>query len=114
MDPQLKTQLQQLIGISYTSSTANIYGEVQVGSVATVFGRVEQHTREYELSNGTVERSLTMIILDADSTTGTPTFESRFYLPNTSVSTAAMARRPHIIQIAIDEYGKLDHWEISV
>lgn len=110
MDPQLKSQLRQLITYANSTATANAFGEVQVGSAATALVRIQPTRREYEQFDGTMERTTHMVIMDGCSTT--PTFESRFWLLEGSPNTAAMARRPKIIHPCFGEFGELDHWEI--
>lgn len=112
MDPQLKAQLKQICAYSISSGTANAFGEVQVGSTATAKCRLESRVRSTERADGTFEVTRNpMLILAEDATT--PTFEARFWLPGTSSSTAAFARKPKFIEPCIGERGELDHWELE-
>lgn len=90
MDPQLAAQLKQVISYALTSATADIYGQTQVGSTATVFARVEPRVREVENDNGTFERTSHMIVVDA--VTGfTPDLGTRVWLPNPRTTAAVAA-----------------------
>jgi hypothetical protein len=44
----------------------------------------------------------------------TPTFESRFWMPGVSSSTAAFARKPRYISAEVDENGYISHWEVEI
>lgn len=113
MDPQLAGQLKQICVHAASSATANIYGETQVGTTATLYCRLETRTRTVERNDGTfVKQKGPLLILNAGAVT--PTYGSRFWLPGDSPSTAALARRPVSIECCVDENGSIDHWEIEV
>jgi hypothetical protein len=113
MDPQLKAQLGQVIAFAVSSGTANAFGEIQVGSVATAPCRFENRIRSYERPDGTHEVTrLPLLILDASITT--PSLDTRFWVPGTSPSSAGFARKPKGIWLAQDENGVGDHWEIML
>ena len=111
LDPLLKAQLKQVLTIE-TASTVNSYGEIQVGSAATCFCRMEELTQWKEKLDGTFERTKTLLIIDTDA--ATPNYGSLLWLPGTVPTTAAFAARPSQIVPCIDENGSLDHWEIYV
>lgn len=113
MDYALKQQLNQTIRISTTGSTLNAYGEPTISGSTTFPARVEEHSRQYEKSDGEVVRTNHMIILDAGVTT--PTYQSYIWMPGQSTSTLTSdARRVKIIKPCIAEDGSLDHWEVLV
>jgi hypothetical protein len=105
-------QLNQIITFAVSTATANIYGEVVVGSTATAYCRREARTRSVERADGTFQVTRTpLIILDADA--GTPTFETRYWLPGVSTATAANAQHPKYIECCIDAEGAVEHWELE-
>lgn len=112
LDPQLRGQLRQIIAFAVSTATANVYGEVAVGSVATAYCRREARTRSVERIDGTFQATRQpLIVLDSDA--ATPTFETRYWLPGVSSNTAAYAQHPKAIEVCVDEYGKVDHWELE-
>jgi hypothetical protein len=114
MDPQLKAQLRQIASYAVSSATANVYGEVGVGSVATVYCRLESRIRSMEKTDGTFQATRQpLLVLDADGDTATPTFETKYWLPGISSSTAGLARHPKFIEVVVDEYGAVQHWELE-
>lgn len=114
LDPQLAGQLRQILSVEVSSGTANSFGEIQVGSVATLFCRLENRTRSVERSDGTFDRSpFPFVVIDA-STSFTPTMATRVWLPGNSPSTAALARKLTSIEPVPDEMGNLEHWELSL
>jgi hypothetical protein len=97
-----------------SSATANVYGEVGVGSTATAYCRMESRVRSMEKVDGTYQATRQpLMVIDADGETATPTFETRYWLPGTSSGTAALARRPKFIEVCVDEYGVVEHWEVE-
>ena len=112
LDPQLKAQLRQIITFAVSTATANIYGEVSIGSTATAYCRREARTRSVERADGTFQVTRSpIVIMDADA--GTPTFETRYWLPGTSTATIANAQHPRFIEVCIDADGGVDHWELE-
>lgn len=113
-DPQLVGQMQQIVKISFSTGTANAFGEVSVATtVSTFFCRIQTQRREYEKMDGTEVRSDNLLLFDvADGFT--PSFEMRIWFPGESTSTAALARRPVRIHGCVDEFGNVDHWEVNV
>lgn len=117
VDPQLKAQFKQVVSLAFSSATANAFGEVSVGSAATVFCRLERDEREVERPDGTLARTTHRLILDcplAATVTATPTFDMRVWLPGDSSSTPALARRIQMLDVAVDERGNVEHFEIRV
>lgn len=113
-DPQLVGQMRQLVSLTFGTGTVNTFGEVTANtSSTTMYCRIQQHNREYELDNGTVMRTTSLLIFNV-STGFTPDFETRVWFPGESAATAALARRPQRIHAPVDEYGNLSHWEIGV
>lgn len=112
LDPQLAAMLKQIVSVSVTSSTANVYGEIVVGSAATYYCRMESRTRTVERMDGTFEATRAPLMI-LDSSTFTPTFETRFWLPGNSASSAAFGRRAKHIEICVDENGAVSHWELE-
>lgn len=114
MDPQLKAQLRQIASYAVSTATANVYGEVSVGSVATVYCRLESRVRSMERVDGTFQATRQpLLVIDADGVSATPTFETRYWLPGTSSSSATYARHPKFIEVVVDEYGAVQHWELE-
>jgi len=114
LDLQLLSQLRQIVSIRYSSATANIYGEIDVGAtVATAYCRMERNIASVESPNGTREVAYRPLMI-LDSSVATPSFSDRFWLPNDSTGTAAYAAKPDSITPRIDELGNLSHWEIGI
>lgn len=112
LDPQLRAQLRQIITFAVSGATANIYGEVSVGSTATAYCRRESRTRSIERADGTFQATRTpFIVLDSDA--ATPTFETKYWLPGVSSTTAANAQHPKFIECCIDADGGVEHWELE-
>jgi hypothetical protein len=113
MDPQLKAQLRQVVGYASTASL-DYAGQVQVGSVATLWGRVEPRYREVPVGSGIVEeRTSHMVILDeAWPLSEAETRVCQFWLPGESLS--APGRRAKVVLFSPDENGVLDHVEVIV
>lgn len=116
MDPQLRRQLKQICCMSFGTATANEYGEIQVGSVATFYCRLETRTRHVERMDGTFEVTRQpLLILDSTvNSTGTPDFDTRIWLPGVSPTTAAYARKAKNIHVCVDEFGRVAHYELEV
>lgn len=112
LDPQLRAQLRQVIAIATSSGTVNGFGEIQVGSVATCFARIENLTLYRDKLDGFYEKTKTMIIMDSDAPV--PTYSSRIWLPGESPTSAGFAAQPINIMECIDENGNRDHWEVIV
>lgn len=110
MDQQLKAQLKQCIQYALTSATADIYGQTQVGSTATVLARVEPRIREVEIDAGTFVRTSHMLVLDAVSGF-TPTLGTRIWLDSTATTDLRM---PKVVHPCFGERGALEHWEILI
>jgi hypothetical protein len=113
LDPQLLAQFRQICAVASSSATANIFGEIQVGSAATVWCRLESRTRSVERNDGTFEIARMPLLLIAPGVV-TPTFESRFWMPGHSSGTAAFARKPRYINAEVDEFGVISHYEIEI
>lgn len=65
MDPQLKQQLRQVLSYA-TGASLDFAGQLQVGSVATVFSRVEPRFREVPVGGQVEERTNHFVALDSD------------------------------------------------
>lgn len=116
MDPQLRNQLRQICSLSFGAATSNEFGETVVGSAATFYCRLESRERRTENAAGTfVVTRQPLLILDSTVTsTGTPDFDTRIWLPGTSSGTASLARQPKFVHLCVDELGRPDHYEIEV
>ena len=115
LDPQLKGQLRQIFAYATSAATANVYGEVSVGSTATGYCRMETRVRSMEKIDGTFQATRQpLMVIDADGTVNTPTFETRYWLPGTSSGSSGFARHPKFIETCVDEYGSLSHYEIEL
>jgi translation initiation factor 6 (eIF-6) len=101
LDPQLKSQLMQVVTVQFTTGTVSIAGELTVGTATGMFAR-------YEAAIRTFERTNSILIFDA-STGFTPNFGTRFLLPGQD---GPHARQAKFIQAAVDERGRLDHFEV--
>lgn len=113
MDAQLKSQLKQIVRVGSPAASADIYGQISVASTATVYARVEEHHREFQLYDGDTIKTRHIVILD--SSAPTPTYSSYIWLPDVANTTSvALARRVMIIRITHDERGNLDHYEVEV
>lgn len=110
MDAQLKDQLRQVCAYAVSSATANLYGEILLGSTATAYCRLEARVRDYELETGVVGRTTHFLVLDSD--VATPSLSTQFWLPGDSPSDATAARRPSRVHPCVGEFGELDHWEL--
>lgn len=111
-DPQLAQQLKQIVAFTASAATANAYGEVVQGSIATAYCRMEFRTRSTERADGTFQVTRApLLVMDVGVTT--PQFETLYWLPGTSPHTATFGRRPKSIEPLIDENGGVDHWELS-
>jgi len=109
LDPQLRALLHTVITLVPSAATVNVYGEVGVGTAATVFARLQPHVREVEKMDGTFDRTDTMIFLDGAVTT-TPTFDCQVFTG--SSTSPAFARKLKSIHPVYDEIGRIDHWEL--
>src|SRR3990167_3365078 len=116
LDPQLRTQLKQICVMSFGTSTANDFGEISVGSVATFYCRQEYRTRTTERSDGTYETTRDpLLVLDSTVlSTGTPDFDTRIWLPGFNSGSAAYAKKAKFIEFCVDENGAVEHVEIQV
>ena len=114
MDPVLKAQCNQTVEVKFTTGlAADIYGQVPVGTATSFLCRVEPDTRsEDRFVAGSENRTNYLVIMD-ETVTGL-TLESQLWLPGTSSSSSALARRPKKIQAFYDENGALAHWEVYV
>lgn len=105
MDAQLRRQLRQTISYAAPNGTVSRYGEVALGSVATMAARVEELDQEVIDEDGEARRSSHRII--TESALG---LDYRVWLPGVSSSDATAARRPMRVLKAIDERGAVDHY----
>ena len=112
MDPQLARQLRQIATYQVSLTTANIYGETTLGSTATAYCRLESRVRHVERIDGTYEVTREPLLI-IDSSAFTPTMAMAFWLPGTPLS-AAFARKPKYIEVCVDEFGGINHWEVQV
>ena len=113
MDYSLKVQCKAVVGIA-TGATVDYTGQVQVGSPATYYARVEPKYREV-YRNGVIEKTSHMVILTEDFTaTESQTRDMLVWMPGDSLGTTSAARRALIISPCYDENGSLDHWEVLV
>jgi hypothetical protein len=108
LDPQLKSQLMQVVTVQFTTGTVSIAGELTVGTATGMFARYEAAIRTFNRTDGVVERTNSILIFDA-STGFTPNFGTRFLLPGQD---GPHARQAKFIQAAVDERGRLDHFEV--
>lgn len=114
MDPQIKAQLKQVVGYA-TPGVTDAAGQVQVGSVATTWGRVEARIREVPMYGGVEERTQNLIIFAEDfALSERDCREAHFWLPGADVSAPTEARRAKIVHYCPDENGNLDHVEVYV
>ena len=110
MDPQIKAQLRQVIRYA-SSATVDFAGQVQVGSTATAWGRVEPRYREVAVGSGIVEERTQHFLMLAEDFPLTED-EARaawFYLPGVD-----QPRRAKITHYCADPEGGLDHIEITL
>lgn len=113
MDPQLKAQLKQVVGYASTA-TVDYAGQVQVGSVATCFARVETSFREIPVGSGIIEeRTRHMVIIDETwPLSQSETRVNQFWLPGDDIT--GPGRRANRVHFAVDENGALDHIEVML
>jgi hypothetical protein len=113
MDAQLKAQLKQVVSFKVSTASANSYGEINVGSTATAYCRLENRVVSVQKFDGTYQRTAEpFLVLDSDA--ATPTFETRYWLPGHSPNSPGFARLPKGITPYFDEIGVLSHWELMV
>jgi hypothetical protein len=113
MDSQLKAQCKAVVGIA-TGSTVDFAGQVQVGSTATYYCRVEPRYREIYRS-GVMEKTTHMLIVPEELVvTEAQSREMLIWMPGVSLATISEARRALIVSPCYDENNVLDHWEILV
>jgi hypothetical protein len=111
MDHVLKAQLNHVIGYA-SAASLDFSGQVQVGSLATCWGRFEPYYREVPVGSDSIdERTRHMLILDEtfplpEATTRT----TWFYLPGIP----EQPRRPKNVQYCYDENANLYHIEITL
>jgi hypothetical protein len=111
VDAQLKSQLRQIVTFRPSTASVNSYGEIQVGSTATAWCRLENRMVSVQKFDGTYQRTAEpYLVLDSD--VATPTFETRYWLPGHSPNSAGFARLPKGITPYPDEFGNVDHWEL--
>ena len=114
MDVYLKAQLKQVVGYASVATT-DVAGQVQIGSIATVFSRVQPRYREVPVGTVIEERTTHMIILDETfPLTEAQSRGALFWLPSEPLSDSASGRRPKVTHYCYDEYGALSHVEITV
>lgn len=112
--PELQDELNAAISTIQASAVPAVSeaGEVQVGSPATCFARIENRFREVPIYGGVEERTQHLVILDETfPVSETDTRDTLFWLPGTTVTTA-FARKAKIVHFCPDENGNLDHVEI--
>ena len=108
LDPSLKALLRQVVAYQ-SGATVDIAGQVQVGSAATQFARVEPTYREFTL-NGTSERSTHIVIMDETFPLTEPQAREALF----TIPTWPTARRPKMVRYCYGERGELDHVEIEL
>lgn len=113
MDPQLVAQLRQIVSYASSTATANVYGEVQIGSTATIYARIEPRVRIADRNDGSFLRSSHMLIL-APANGFTPDYGMRFWILGDSPNSATFARAVKSVHPCFDEDGALDHWEVLI
>jgi hypothetical protein len=106
MDPQLKAQLRQTIGVAARSSVDS-YGQATFGAASNVAARVEEERRRIERRDGTFVESTHRIYTETAIT-----YESRIWLPGDSTSDATLAREPQQVHSIVDELGTVHHYEV--
>lgn len=111
MDPVLKAQLRHVVGYA-SAASLDFAGQVQAGSVATCFGRVEPYYREVPVGSDSIdERTKHMLILDETfPLTESVCRSAWFYLPGVP----DQPRRPKNVQYCYDENASLDHIEVML
>lgn len=111
MDYALKAQLRAVVGIA-SPATVDLAGQVQVGSTATFWARIEPRYREVDV-NGVIEKTSHFIVLDETTAASISEFQFRsvqIFLP----ADPTVARRPRQTHYCYGEFGELDHIEVYV
>lgn len=108
MDPQLRGQLRQTIGVA-ARSTVNAYGEASYGSASSVSARVEEERRRLETRDGTFVETSHRIYTETAIT-----HESRIWLPGDSTADATLAREVLEVHPIVGELGTVDHYETVI
>jgi hypothetical protein len=111
VDPLIKAQLKHVIRYA-SSASIDASGQVQTGTIATCFGRVEPYYREIPVGSDSIdERTRHMVILDETFPLSEAASRSAwFYLPGISTQ----PRRPKNVQYCYDENAALDHIEVML
>lgn len=116
MDPQLKTQLRQVLTYASTA-TVDYAGQSQVGSPATTWARIEPRYREVPVGSSIVEERTNHMVI-CDETFPLSEWEARgsmFWIPaDPYTGTTANARRAKVVTFCYGEFGELDHVEITL
>ena len=110
MDPQIKAQLRQVIRYASTA-TVDFSGQVQVGSTATAFARVQPRYREVPVGSGVIEERTqhTIILAEDFPLTEDEARAAWYYLPGVD-----QARRAKIAHYCYGPEGELDHIEVAL
>jgi len=113
MDPQLVKQLRETISIA-TASGVDAAGDASFNAPSTLSARVVNITETSELgrlagSDGTIPKSAIAIITQTEIP-----MNARVWLPGLSSADATLARNPHYVEKAIDEFGNLDFYRTIV
>lgn len=113
MDPQLIQQLRETISVA-TASGADAAGDATYNAPSTLSARVVNITKTSELgrlagADGTIPKSAIAIITQTEIP-----MNSRVWLPGLDSANATLARNPHYVEKAVDEFGNLDFYRTIV
>lgn len=115
MDGYLKQQLRQVVAVKAPTGALDAAGQVQVGSAATFPCRYESSFREIPVYGGVEERTMHTLILDETfSLSEAQARNALYWLPGFDLTDASVARRAKVVEYLVDEFGSLDHIEVTL
>lgn len=109
---QMKAIMRDLVVMSVSTGSVDIYGQRYVGSTTTVYAHVEHNEREYPTFDGVAQRSTHRLFLD--ETVPPPDLNTKFWIEGASSSDASLARRPKSVKKYYDVKGSLYLYEVDL